>query len=271
MINRHSFPAIVLALASMASMFTACRRAQEQAQVTIVTTPDVAGIGIVEVLANRFSVESKVPASVIVTEERLVAGLVREGIADVVLTTSPALRNELQRARLVRLAQTVAYNDYLLVGPKRDPARAGKAKTAAEALRRIARRDRAFCSPADIPELRHREAQLWEASPAEPGDDRRYRICRGSAVEVLQEASRRGAYTLTDRSTFERAGKGLRLVPLLQGTPMLHNDLAVLLPRANGPNRNAEWFVQWVMSYRGRDVIERHRYDGERRLFVRER
>lgn len=255
----------------LAAALAGCGRRAERATVTIATTPDVAASGVVQMLAGRFAAESKVPAHVIVTEERLIPDLVRDGVADVVLTTSPALRDTLQRAALVRLEQTVAYNDFLLLGPRRDPARAGGAKSAAEALRRIARRDRAFCSPADVPELRHREALLWEASPAAPGDDRRYRECRGTALEVLREASRRGAYTLTDRSTFERAGREVSLVPLLQGTPMLRNDLLVVLARPAQRHTNAEWFVQWVMSYRGRDAIERYRYDGEQRFFLRER
>lgn len=261
----------VVVLLLLAGTAPACRRAEDQAAVTIATTPDAAAIGIVGVLADRFTAESKVPVNVIVTEAHLLAGLMREGAVEVVFTVSPDLQTELQRAQLVRLAQTVGYNDYLLMGPKRDPARAGSAKNASEALRRIARRDRAFCSPVDLPELRHREAILWDASPAAPKDDRRYRVCHGTALEVLEEASRRQAYTLTDRSTLARAGSSIKLVPLLQGTPMLRNDLTVLLARTERPHRNAEWFVQWVMSYRGRDTIDRHRYDGERRLFLRER
>lgn len=264
-IRSRVLPVLILAA------LVACRGREEPARVAVVTTPDVGGMGVAAMLTERFARESKVQVSLIVTEERLVAELVERGTADAVLTVSPALQQDLRKRGAVRLAQTIAYNDYLLVGPKRDPARAKTAKTAAEALRRIARRDRAFCSPVDVPELRYREALLWEASPAEPRDDRRYRTCRGSAGEVLEEASRRGAYTLTDRATFEDAGKAVDLVPLLQGTPLLHNDLALLLLRTPKGNPNAEWFVQWVMSYRGRDAIERYRYDGGRRLFMRER
>lgn len=267
--RRRVFPLLALLLAAM---LAACRRGNERAIVTVATTPDLASTGVVQMLAQRFSAESKVVTTLIVTEEPLIPDLVRSGVVDVVLTTSASLRDELQRARLVRLAPTIAYNDYLLVGPKRDPARAGKAKDAAEALRRIARRDRAFCSPIDVPELRHREAILWAASPANPDDDRRYRTCSGTALDVLKEASRRSAYTLTDRATFERAGKEVSLVPLLERTPMLHNDLIVVLARpATRPHSNAEWFVQWIMSYRGRDWIDRYRYDGERRFYVQER
>lgn len=251
--------------------FLACSPGEERRPVRIATTPDVAGTGIVQMLAERFSDESKVQVKVIVTERQLVPVLVSEGRVGVVLTTDPALRDALQRAELVSLTDSVAYDDYLLVGPKTDPARAGKAKTAGEALRRIARRDRAFCSPMDEPELRQREEMLWNASPADPGDNRRYRDCHGAALDVLQETSHRNGYTLTDRSTFERRGRDVHLVPLLQGTPLLHNELMVVLARSPERRTNAEWFAQWLMSYRGRELIEQYRFDGERRYFVRER
>lgn len=256
--------AVVLMLASVA----ACRRAEIPARVTVVTTPDVAGTGVVAMLANRFTAESKAPTSIIVTEERLVRDLVRTGVADVVVTMSPELHRAIAQGGATRLAQTIAYDEYLIVGPKADPARAKRADTAPEALRRIARRDRAFCSPVDVPELRDREARLWEASPAKPDDDRRYRTCSGSAEEVLRESAKRRAYTLTDRSTFENAGRKVDLVPIVRGTPMLRSGLTMLLVRSPKRNRNAEWFVQWVMSHRGRDAIDRHRYAGGRRLFL---
>ncbi|HYC62893.1 MAG TPA: hypothetical protein VEK79_25360 [Thermoanaerobaculia bacterium] len=260
-----------MALVAMMIIVAACRRADEQAAVTIATTPDLAANGIVEPLARTFSAASKVRTHIIVTEEASIPALVRDGVADVVFTTSPVLQQELRRGSLVGLANVVAYDDYLLVGPSRDPAKAKQAKTAAEALRRIARRDRAFCSPIEVPDLRHREAQLWAASPASASEDRRYRLCHGTALEVLEEASRRSAYTITDRSTFEAARANSMLVPILQHTPLLHHHIEVLLARSERRHRNAEWFVQSVMSYRGREIIERHRFDGGRRWFTTER
>jgi tungstate transport system substrate-binding protein len=261
----------VAVLIALLALLSACNRHRERARVTIATTPEVAGMGIAPMLADAFSAESKIATNVIVTEARFLPGLVRSGAVDATITTSPELKRQLQDAKLVRLAQTIGYDDYLLVGPRRDPAGTKGAKTAAEALRRIARRDRAFCAPVDVPELREREARLWDASPASPSDNRRYRSCHGSAVDVLREASRRGAYTLTDRATFERARGEIDLVPLLQRTPLLHNDVTVLLSASSSPRPNADWFVQWIMSYRGRDEIQRYRYGAEQRLFVEER
>ncbi len=248
-----------------------CNRHRERTAVTIATTPELAGTGVVNMLANAFSAESKVATTVIVTEARLIPDLVRNGVVDATITTSAALQRQLQDMKLVRLAETIGYDDYLLVGPKRDPAGTKGAKTAAEALRRIARRDRGFCAPVDVPELREREARLWDASPASPSDNRRYRPCHGSAIDVLHEASRRGAYTITDRATYEHARREIALVPLLQRTPLLHNDVTVLLSASSSPRPNAEWFVQWIMSYRGRDAIQRYRFGADQRFFLVER
>lgn len=261
----------IAVLIALLALLSACNRHRERASVTIAATPEVAGIGVAQMLADAFSTESKVPANVIVTEAHLIPDLVRKGVVDATITTSPELKRQLHDAKVVRLAQTIGYDDYLLVGPKRDSARTKDAKTAAEALRRIARRDRAFCAPVDVPELREREARLWDASPASPSDNRRYRPCHGSAIDVLRESSRRGAYTLTDRATFERARREVDLVPLLQRTPLLHNDVTVLLSASSSSRPNADWFVQWIMSYRGRDAIQRYRYGADQRLFVEER
>ncbi|MFZ2493173.1 MAG: hypothetical protein WA208_16955, partial [Thermoanaerobaculia bacterium] len=76
------------------------------------------------------------------------------------------------------------------------------------------------------------------------------------------------AYTIVDRGSAEAAERERRLSVLFEGTPMLQNDYTILLmaPPRKVP-RNAEWFVQWVMSYRGREVVDRHRINGEKRFF----
>jgi tungstate transport system substrate-binding protein len=252
--------------AALAAALLLARCGREAKGITLVTTPEVAGNGVAAMLAERFTRESQVPVAVLVTEERFVAPMIDKELADVVITTSPPLQDALQKSGHARLTSTFAFNDFLLVGPKRDPADVQAAHTAAEALRQIARTDRPFCSPIDVPELREREAALWTSSDAQPDDDRRYRRCHGSAEDVLREADHRDAYTITDRATFERTRR-LDLVPLLQRTPMLRNGYTItLLERGRRHRRNSEWFVQWVMSFRGREAIE-----SERRLFVSER
>jgi len=258
----------VLLLASLS--LAGCRRPGGQRTVTIVTTPEVAGNGVAVMLAERFTRETQVPVSVLVTEERLVMPMVTKKLVDAVITTSPDLQRAIQQSGAARLANRFAFDDYLIAGPRRDRARVASAKTATAALQQIVRRDRPFCSPVDVSELRDREAKLWAASGVKAEDDRRYRRCAGSAEEVLRESDRRDAYTITDRATFARTRR-LALVPLLERTPLLHDDYSITLVERGGKHRkNGEWFVQWVMSFRGREAIEAYRFDSERRLFVAE-
>lgn len=256
----------VVAVLLFATLAGACRRSSEQHAVTIVTTPDVADTAVVEVLANAFGVQRQTATHLVVTEERFVPSLVDRGLVDVVVSVSPDLQRRLSSSGRVRLASTFATEEFVIVGPRADPADVRNAPSPGEAFRRIARRDRTFCSPADVPDLREREAMIWATSRARPSDDRRYRQCRGGAERVLQESGRRLAYTLTDRGTWDAVGKDVKLEILFQADGALVDRYTVLLVADPTRNRNALWFVQWVMSVRARDVLATHRFDGHRRL-----
>lgn len=258
----------LIPLFCLTMLLASCKRSAEQA-VTIATSPEVAATGIVDTFASSFHAQRQLATRIIVTEDRFIPSLVAKDHVDVVITTSPAVRNELQRKGQIHLANTFALEQYVIAGPRNDPARVRDATSPGDALRRIARRDRTFCSPVDVPDLREVEARVWSTSRADPSDDRRYRHCDGTAAEVLKESSRRSAYTITDRGTFEALGNEIELEPLLRGEPPLVEAYTVVLVAEPRRTRNALWFVEWVMSARVRDLIAAHRFEGERRLLVR--
>lgn len=255
-------------LLCLTMVMASCGRSAEQ-PVTIVTSPDVAATGIVDTFASSFNAQRQLATRVIVTEDRFIPSLAAKNDVDVVITTSAAVRNELQRKRQIHLANTFAIEQYIIAGPRNDPAGAREATSPGDALRRIARRDRTFCSPVDVPFLREIEARVWSASRVNPSDDRRYRRCDGDAAAVLKETSRRSAYTITDRGTFEALQNEIDLEALVRGEPPLVKAYTVLLVAEPRRTRNALWFVEWVMSARVRDLISAHRFDGDRRLLVR--
>lgn len=90
--------------------------------------------------------------------------------------------------------------------------------------------------------------RLCDASSAVTARSVRPWMCPPSGTAkrsyAQQEASRRSAYTITDRSTFEAAGTTSELLPVLERTPLLHHHIEVLLARSERPHRNAEWLVQ---------------------------
>lgn len=259
-----------LAIVATLGILAACRKpAAEQKPVNLGTTPAVAATGLPELLVRRFTREAHVTTSVLNASDAALEAAARAGTVDVAIVNTPATVQAFRQMNAVHLDSIFAHDDYIIAGPRKDPAKIHGSKTAAEAFRKIVARRQRFCSPVDIHELHDREELIWSLAKIEPKKKARYVLCHGTAAAALDEAERLGAYTFTDRATIETV-KPDGLAPLLEGTPMLHNDYTVVLLTPPERNRNAEWFVQWLMSYRGREVVDGYRFDGGRRFFLTE-
>jgi ABC-type tungstate transport system permease subunit len=233
----------------LAVLICSCRRDQPPRAAVLLVTPEVAATGMPEQLVAAFMRQTSRPVAIrIVTDEQIV----RETAAttgSAVIYTDPALIAQ------TRLRAAFATHDYYILGPKDDPARVSSAETAADAFSRIASRNRPFCSAVDVERLRSAEREIWSAARVSP-TFRRYRRCRGSAGEALTATARMSAYTLSDRATVERVASK-RLHVLLREKPLLHETYVVALLQSDRRtfSRDAEWFVQWLMSYRGRETL----------------
>jgi len=259
--------AIAASALVLAAVLASCSR--RAGPVSIGVTPPVAATGIAPYLADQFTRQTGTKAGLQTIQPGAVQKLVRDSDLDVLLVEDPAIVHALEQEGMVSLRSPFASDDFVIAGPRNDPARVRDATTAADAFRAIARRDRTFCAPVDVPLLRRRELILWAAAGVDPKQkDKRYRECKGDGIAVLREASRRDAYTISDRATVDNAGRDNRLRTLMHGTPMLNNDFTIVLLHRKRANPNAEWFVQWVMSFRGREAIDAYRVDGQRRLYV---
>ncbi len=264
-------PSLPVVCAAAIWLLAACRHpAAQQKRVAMAASPDLAATGLPQLLLSTFAEESHVATEFVAADDAALVRAARAGTVDVAVANSPDLIKAMRNMKSVGLQSVFAYDDFILAGPKRDPARVRSAATAADAFRSIARRRQPFCSPSDVRAFVHREAEIWAAAKVDPKTDRHYRLCKGNAASALALAGRLPAYTITDRATFESAGRKLGLVSLLEGTAMLHNDYTVLLLTPPAKNQNAEWFVQWLMSYRGREVVDGYRFDGGRRFFLTE-
>ncbi len=242
---------------SLLLLFAAgCHRQALPAPVIVLTTPGLAATGLTQRLVAAFEKESGRHAEIrVVTSEQILASaLARSGA--VAVFRDPELDEQLTQRQAERLRSVFAHEDYSIVGPQQDPAHVRGAPAAPEAFRRIAARKRPFCSPVSVPAVANLEGEIWSAARLDPKSNRRYVPCRGSAAEVLGKAARLQAYTVMDRANVE-ASRPRNLTVLLRDVPMLHwSYVAALLPSEGRQNRDAEWFVEWLMSYRGREVID---------------
>lgn len=199
--------------------------------------------------------------------------IARAGRADLVLSHAPELERAFvadgwgaERLPLMR-------NDFLLVGPKADPARAGSAASVQEALRRIAG-DGIFISRGDRSGTNLKELSLWAAAGVEPREPWYQVFDRGGQgnAATLSFASANRAYTLADRASYliwnrsEHLNVGLTdLEILVQGGSDLENlfSLVKLNPgRFSGLKAlEADTFAAWAAGPAGRDLIGRYGAD----------
>jgi tungstate transport system substrate-binding protein len=150
----------------------------------------------------------------------------------------------------------LAYNHFIIVGPRDDPARVAAASNAAEAFRRIAA-GAVFVSRGDQSGTHERELSLWRQAGLTPPSDRLLISGRGMAL-ALRHADEKLAYTLSDEATFWQLQPQLSLIELFRDTRLL-NTYAVVYPRDRD---DAARFANWLRQGDGRTIIVGYRIAG---------
>ncbi|MEK0083878.1 extracellular solute-binding protein [Benzoatithermus flavus] len=167
----------------------------------------------------------------------------------------------------------VMYNDFVLVGPKDDPAHVEGGKDAAEAMKKIADARAPFVSRGDDSGTHKAELKLWQAAgvDARAASGTWYRETGSGMGPTLNTAAAMSAYTLADRGTwlsFENRGP---LAILVEGDPRLFNQYGVILVNpARHPNVKAELgqkFVDWLIGPEGQAAIASYKIAGEPLFF----
>ncbi len=167
----------------------------------------------------------------------------------------------------------VMYNDFVIVGPKDDPAKVGGTKDAPAALKMIADAKAPFASRGDDSGTYKKEMSLWQAAGVDPSgaSGKWYRETGSGMGATLNAAVGMNAYTLTDRGTWISFKNKDGLEILVEGDPALFNQYGVM--RVNPehcPNVKVEAgqkFVDWVLSPKGQAAIASYQIDGQQLFF----
>jgi tungstate transport system substrate-binding protein len=163
----------------------------------------------------------------------------------------------------------VMYNDFVIVGPKSDPAHA-KGSDVVAALEAIAAARQPFASRGDRSGTDAAEKRYWKAAGIEPRGAW-YRETGSGMGPTLNTASGMGAYALTDRGTWLSFKNRGDLVVLVEGDKRLFNQYGVMLVNpAKCPRVKKEMgrkFIDWVVSPAGQRTIAGYKIDGQQLFF----
>lgn len=261
--KRARLAVALLLLCSVASCDT-----KERPAVTLATTTSIEGSGLLPILVREFRRDSDIEVHPLVVGSGRALQLCRQREADVAITHDPELERQFVRSGDAAEYRQFMWNEFVVAGPRSDPAHVRSARTASEAFRRIYDGRAKFCSRGDSSGTHARELAIWQAASIDPARNANYLLTRQPMATLLRTADDAGAYALTDRATFEQLRSALSLEVLLAGDPALRNVYAVTVARGAAEGEAARAFARWITGGKGREVIRRFRIDGKRAFYL---
>jgi tungstate transport system substrate-binding protein len=237
--RRHGgvfFLAILLVAAMAAGIGTA---AESNKNVILSTTTSTQDSGLLDVLIPLFEKQTGYSVKTISVGTGQALALAAKGDADVALVHAPSLEQKYVAEGKLLNRRLVMYNDFVIIGPKEDPAKIKSAKTALAALKLIEQSKSPFVSRGDSSGTHTLEKSLWKSAGIEPKGSWYTEAGQGMGA-TLGIANERNAYAITDRGTLLALAKRVNLPILIEGDKLLLNIYSVMeVNPANGPRINA--------------------------------
>ncbi|KAF5427682.1 ABC-type molybdate transport system, substrate-binding protein [Candidatus Methanophagaceae archaeon] len=215
-------------------------------------------LGLIDALSKPF--EERYGCKVEVTKAGSGASLDlgREGKVDLVMVHAPGTEEQFVEDGYGLNRTYMMYNDFVIVGPKDDPAGIQGMTDVAEAYKRIANTNSLFFSRGDNSGTHKKEMAIWASAGVTP-KGAWYKETDAFMGDTLKIANTEQGYFMTDRSTYVTLKKDLDLDILVEGDPVLVNHYhAIAVNPAKHPTVNyelAKEFIAFVSSPEGQEVI----------------
>ena len=239
--------------------------------IIVASTTSTEQSGLFGYLLPRFSQAAGMKVVAIGTGQPLDIG--RRGDADVVFVHDRAAEEKFLAEGFATRRYDVMYNDFVIVGPKADPARIAGDKDVADALRKIAATKSTFISRGDHSGTHEAELRLWKEAGIDLGSAKGqwYREIGQGMGPALNMAAASNAYVLSDRGTWLSFKNRGELAVLTEGDKRLFNQYGVMLVNpAKHPTVKAadgQALVDWLVSQAGQSVIAGYKIGGEQLFF----
>jgi len=263
---RHKLAAVILLAAALFA--DGSSRADET--ITLASTTSVENSGLLANIMPEFTKETGITVRVLAQGTGQALATAAHGDADLVLVHDPEAEQQFIAEGHGIDRRQIAWNDFIVVGPRADPAHVAGGHDAVAAFKAIAAAGAPFVSRGDKSGTDALEHRLWRAAdidPAKAGGGSWYRDIGGGMGAALNAASAMDAYTLSDRGTWLSFGNKRELAVLVEGDPKLLNryDVILLDPQKHpeAKQQPARRFADWLASLEGQAAIGAYKINGE--------
>ena len=265
------FFCLITALASQAFIPWSANASERFIVVASMTSTENSGL--YNFVLPRFSEQTGIEVRVVAVGTGQAFYIAQNGDADVLLVHHrPSEEQFISQGHGVT-RYDLMYNDYILVGPRDDPASVLFAANVIGAVQRIATNKSLFVSRGDDSGTHKKELELWNQSgidTAKVGNGWYQETGRGMGG-TLNMASALDAYTLSDRATWLKFGNKGRLDILFQSDPPLFNPYGIILvnpqKHPHVKTLDGQTFIDWMLSETGQPLIANYRILGQQAFF----
>ena len=241
--------------------------------ITVASTTSTEQSGLFDHILPKFKQKTGVDVRVVAQGTGQALETARRGDADVVFVHDAFAEKKFVEDGAGVKRHEVMYNDFVLVGPRADPAGVRGTKDIAAALQKIAKSRAPFASRGDDSGTHKAELRLWKEAGVDVGRGSQgwYRETGSGMGPTLNTASAMNAYALTDRGTWLSFRNRGDLGVAVQGDARLFNQYAVILvnpaKHSHIKSKEGQSFIDWLISPEGQQAIADYRVGGEQLFF----
>ena len=238
------------------------------------TTTSTDNSGLLDFLAPTFQKETGIELKWVAVGTGKALEISKNCDADVLLVHAPAVEKKFVADGYGIDRRQIMYNDFVIVGPKADPAKVA-GKTTAEALKGIYDAKAVFVSRGDKSGTHNAEKKLWKANNLTPDQEKFYISAGQGMMATIAIAAEKNGYTLTDRATWikfaAKQGEANPLEIVVQGDAALFNQYSVMTTNpAVCPNVKKDLagkFEDWWVAPSTQQRISEYKLEGKQLFF----
>jgi tungstate transport system substrate-binding protein len=262
----------VIAAVAIAVLWAAPASAQDKS-IVIASTTSTQDSGLFGHILPLFKAKTGIDSKVVSQGTGQALDTARRGDADVVFVHAKSLEEKFVADGFGVKRLPVMYNDFIVIGPKSDPAGIKGRKDVADALKTIQGKGAPFISRGDKSGTHNAELNLWKIAGIDIATDKGpwYREIGQGMGAALNTASASNAYVLADRGTWISFRNRGELEIVVEGDKRLFNQYGVILVNpAKHPHVKKEFgqrFVDWITSPEGQKAIADYKLNGQQLFF----
>jgi tungstate transport system substrate-binding protein len=251
-----------------AVLVLAAAAAKAATTIVLASTTSVEDSGLLGYLLPKFTAAMGIEVRVVAQGTGQALDTARRGDADLVLVHDPEAEDKFMAQGYGVTRRQIAWNDFIIVGPKSDPAHIAGGHDAVAALTKIAATQAPFVSRGDRSGTNALELRLWKAAAIAPFATAGgwYRDIGGGMGAALNTAAAMDAYTLSDRATWLAFENKRDLVLAVEGDKRLINryDVIELDAKRQRPETvaAADTLADWLVSQAGQAAIGAYEVKG---------